>query len=612
MTRSIFMATLFALLLVTPVSAGDNDLSLELFMETSRAADLDTSKDIGIIRHRYANLRTGLFSETERSNGDRQAPGSVIQLNLFHDVYMTAVLEHVKRNDLTGSISWLGYIDEEEFGDVVIVINKDGIVSANIVSPRAFYQIRYAGNGVHSVRQLDQAALPGDADPIEVQIKDSQAPVGEPANLDNGSVVDVMVVYTAAARSAAGGTSAMESLIDLAVTETNDSYDSSGVNFNLNLVHSEETSYVEASYFGTNLDNLGGKTDGYLDDIHATRDAYCADAVALIIEDSSVCGMAYQMTSVSASFESQAFSVTSRSCATGYYSFGHELGHNMGAHHDWHVDSSTSPYIYNHGYVNIAAEWRTVMAYGNACSDVGASCTRLKYWSNPNVNHEGAPMGVGGSTVGSAAHNALALSNTAYTVANFRDSSGNCGGGGGCSEAPATPTGLAASNVGDTSFTAGWSASSTATTYDLERWVNGAWQSAGSTSNTSYSFTGLSSGSSEFVRVRAANGCGNSDYSGYLQVDLTGGGCSGAPAVPTGLTGTALSSSSFRADWNSVSGATSYDLLRWNGSTWVDAGSSSTTSFTFTGLSSGAQYVVVRASNACGSSGYTGWIQVNL
>lgn len=46
--------------------------------------------------------------------------------------------------------------------------------------------------------------------------------------------------------------------------------------------------------------------------------------VALIIDDPKYCGIAYTSTNID-----NMFSVTKWSCATGYYSFGHELGHNM-------------------------------------------------------------------------------------------------------------------------------------------------------------------------------------------------------------------------------------------------------------------------------------------
>ena len=106
------------------------------------------------------------------------------------------------------------------------------------------------------------------------------------------------------------------------------------------------------------------------------------------------CGLGYFMQTVSASFAPNAYSVVAHSCATGYYSFGHELGHNMSAHHDWYVYAGILPFTYIHGHVNLAGRWRTIMAYNTKCADSGSNCTRVPYWSNPAVNYLGVPTGV--------------------------------------------------------------------------------------------------------------------------------------------------------------------------------------------------------------------------
>lgn len=384
-----------------------------------------------LLRGRTLKIDTGALT-----TGEFRAVGQAVHLNLFEDVKFLAVAEKIYDNP-SGSTTWIGYLEGVDQGSATFVITPEGIVAGSVVLPDGVFKVRYAGKDQHLVYELDLDSMPPDAEPIEVTRADSRETAEGTVQTfaDSGSVIDVLVVYTAAARSAAGGDTAMKALVDLAVAETNTSYSNSGVNTQLNLVYRGEISYNETGNFSTDLGRLANKTDGYMDNVHSLRDQYCADTVALIINATQYCGIAYIMTNVSASFEDRAFSVTARTCATGYYSFGHELGHNMGARHDWYVDSNTTPYVYNHGYVNVSNNWRTIMAYNSECSANGTNCTRLQYWSNPNVNYQGNAMGVGGSTAGSSANNALALNNSLATFANFRDSTtGNCGGstGGGC------------------------------------------------------------------------------------------------------------------------------------------------------------------------------------
>jgi hypothetical protein len=112
----------------------------------------------------------------------------------------------------------------------------------------------------------------------------------------------------------------MRALIDLAVSETNTAYDLSGVTTQLRLVHAyREESYVEAAVdaFSQALNEISSTNDNIMDDVHTKRTAYGADIVALIINDSSSCGLAW----LGPYYEGM-FSVTHHGCATGYYSFG--------------------------------------------------------------------------------------------------------------------------------------------------------------------------------------------------------------------------------------------------------------------------------------------------
>ena len=249
------------------------------------------------------------------------------------------------------------------------------------------------------------------------------------------TVVDVLVVYTPGARMGAGGTPAIEALIDLAEAETNVSYANSGVSQRLRVVHSAEVAYTESGSLDTDVARLRATTDGFIDGVHALRNTYGADFVSLWITAPG-CGISYLMTSVSSSFAASAFNVCQYTCATGNLTFGHELGHNMSLRHDWYIDAGTSPYIYNHGFVHTdssaATAFRTVMAYGNRCVDTfGTVCSRLLYFANPDVlvggNAAGVPPGTSSAcSAGVApitecdADSRLALNSAAAVTTAFR------------------------------------------------------------------------------------------------------------------------------------------------------------------------------------------------
>lgn len=315
-----------------------------------------------------------------------------------------------------GSIVWTGVIEETaiqrlpgETGDdalnsVVLVRNGDKI-TGNVRVGGQLFKIRPLHDARHLVVEVDENALPLDHPPSYGRVFDRAAPLPAQApQAEANTVIRVLVNYTPTVASVSGD---INGLINLAVAESNQGYTNSGVQITLQLAAKSQVSYTETGNFDTDLARYRGTSDGYMDSIHSQRNTNTADVAVIMVNNSAYCGLA---SAIGAS-ASTAFAEVYWDCATGYYSFAHEIGHLQSARHDPANDPTNTPYAYGHGYQSTAGGWRTIMAY--ACS--GATCTRINYWSNPSKTYGGRAMGTTNRN-----DNARVLNNTRATIAGFR------------------------------------------------------------------------------------------------------------------------------------------------------------------------------------------------
>lgn len=120
----------------------------------------------------------------------------------------------------------------------------------------------------------------------------------------------------------------IESIIQMAINECNEAFRVGGIPTHLRLVHA----HFDADYDDTQntwpvvFNHFTGKTDGYMDYIHAMRDHYGADFVSFFVNTRGYCGSAHRPTMPNSE---RVFSMVRWDCATGHYTFTHELSHNM-------------------------------------------------------------------------------------------------------------------------------------------------------------------------------------------------------------------------------------------------------------------------------------------
>ena len=367
------------------------------------------------VRQRAVTARAGAL--TREDGSPALGAGDRLELNLFDDVSFTMTVTDVTRH-LERGHSWSGTLDGVDLGTAVLAVHEGALVG-QVVTPGAVYQIGHGSDGAQIVQQIDTAALPPEAPPVSTgqSVADAMRLGGESPDAagDSAAQIDVMVLYTAAARTAAGGTAQIRAAIDLAVASANQAYANNNLVQRLRLVYAGETSLIETADFNATLNALtASPVVGWL------RDVTRADLVSLIVNHSSpqFCGLGFLLEANSTAFAPNGFSVVERICATSNLTFAHELGHNMGAHHDVYVaHSEHTVFPYSHGWVDlVGVGFRTIMAYVDQCTVAGVSpCNRVQFFSTPNQTQAGRPLGNAAT-----ADNARTLGDTAANVANFR------------------------------------------------------------------------------------------------------------------------------------------------------------------------------------------------
>jgi len=240
--------------------------------------------------------------------------------------------------------------------------------------------------------------------------------------LEDGSTVDIMVVYTPEAVSANTDAATLESKVNAGLAELNLTASNSGVNTLFRIVYMDEIVYTQSGSMGTQLSKLRVPDDGVLDEVHDLRDQYKADLVMMVISAGDVCGIAnIGVGPGNTPTPVNAFSVVAATCIEGPVSaFAHEIGHNMGIIHGYEENPCTNGGSrFSKGYEAPDQSFNTMMGVGTG--------PRVLHFSNPSIDFNGQPTG---SAIGTEfpADAASALMLSAPVVAQYRNRDLNANG----------------------------------------------------------------------------------------------------------------------------------------------------------------------------------------
>lgn len=364
-----------------------------------------------------------------------------IIFNLFEDAHYTLINTSMKLQP-DGTLIWTGRTDDSN--DEVVMLGRNGKISADFSAGTASYRIRPLSGGLHVIQEMNPAAFADPEGTAKYDHSATEALITPPRNLrratraaedcDEKTVIDVMVVYTANAAKQVPNINSNPGPITQAIASANLAYDNSGICQELRLVPDsggiQISNYQDGEGDCTNDFNVDlswlrkQSSTSKSREVHELRDKYGADLVSLWVKKCDTYKDEYGLAPIMTKryegsvFASQAFSVVDVSSANvPRYTFAHELGHNMGGDHDYNHKVSLEKLIYSdgYGYTYTAGAWSTIMSY--MPSDTPFK--RILNFSNPDIRYEGHPTGnTNPEDIGT--NNAKMFNHTRKIIADFR------------------------------------------------------------------------------------------------------------------------------------------------------------------------------------------------
>jgi hypothetical protein len=394
----------------------------DLVVFTSAGAERIEGLEVkGALRQRTVEINPALGQSNGVGLGDR------LWMTPFADRSYLAVVDRVEM-DVNGVLAVRGRVEGWDYS-YVLLSSRGGqtLGSLSIPEQGLDFDIRpVMDTGEHLVLEVDSRNRDflEDAPPLESPAEESddllgfQSPAASSAqSLSAEARLDVMVVYTPAARDWAASRGGIDFIISQDMQHDILAMQNSGLDIAARLVHSELVNYTESGDSGADLGRLQDTDDGNMDDIHKWRNTHSADLVQLLALVNDTGGIGYLLNRTSGS-PAYAFTLVRIQQAGWSYTSIHEIGHNLGCHH--RKDQAVQP---GPGLFSYSAGWRWIGSDGNRyCSIMsyqddwdGNKVTQVPYFSSPLFTY----MGV---AVGNAlnADNARTISQTGPVVGSYR------------------------------------------------------------------------------------------------------------------------------------------------------------------------------------------------
>jgi len=369
----------------------------------------------------YEVIRTLEYFESSRSVIARRTDGSDGFLVLTGgDGYVTGKIYDVdlnleldlKHDPLTGT-SILSEADHS--GYVACGVDSDHI---HLPDPSSFQSFISSSNAAASTEALE-------------------------ANIEEDITIDLLIVYTPAARDWAqneSGFGSIQNLITQAMTLSQLALDNSEVGISLRLVDSRQINYDELNDGLSSSERLqlitakpdfnpwedqGIPSDELLE-IHDFRDNAGADLVAAIANIGDTGGIAWRLGSV-AGVPELGFSLNRVQQTGNTFTLVHEIGHNLGNVHDRDAQRSAAPAGEVGGVFQNSAGFFWEDSNGNGFQTIMSQLpenqfSTVSHFSNPEILFNGNPTGTNSQSGVGPANAALSMNLTKTPVSFYRQS----------------------------------------------------------------------------------------------------------------------------------------------------------------------------------------------
>ena len=359
------------------------------------------------------------------------AVGRAIELPGSGGASMRARFERAEQQD--GNYTWIGKVDTD-LGEQAAVITFGPDATFGTIPQQHGQPLRLESSAGRAVlvegrnRNRMHDGAPSDARIPKLSGKagrlatQSRPLPPRPANV--APVVDVLVAYTPSLVARLGSTAAVDTRIAYLAQLANQAYYDSPSMVRINIVARQLLDYTVASSNAAALDLVTNPSaDPAKAQVDAWRTQYAADLVVVMRAFDSAtqpdCGQGWIGGYHGSPFvEASGFSVVSDGASGGYYcddqTFAHEIGHNLGGHHDYQTaggDYGTTGLARGHR-MTLSADtgFATIMAYPTGPQ------VHLNRFSNPSMKQ------CMGTYCGEEwySDNASVFSDTGWQVANYR------------------------------------------------------------------------------------------------------------------------------------------------------------------------------------------------